>query len=325
MERNVSMIRIAALIALALVLTLPVLAQDSYRIGPEDVIEIRYWQAPELSTTVRVGLDGMITLDIVGQIEAAGKTVEELQSEISRQMSRLRKDVSQAVVRVQEYNSRYVFILGAVADPGRKSFEEIPDLWEIILRAGGISAVGDLSRVTIIRGGDDAGKLEVVNVARAIAEDKLDQLPEIRSGDTIEIPRTPGGLPSGELAQQVDRRNEIYIVGAVNAPGRQQYEENTDLLEVVAMAGGFAEDADLKRVRVISKDGNYGQTVEYNLEEYSKKGNLSRYIVRKEDTFIIPRKGDGFWGGLERVATVLGVASSAVLIYQIFSDDDRVR
>lgn len=325
MKRIFTVLCIGMVLGATLLIPSTAAAQGAYTIGPEDLLEIRYWQAPDLNTTVRVGLDGTITLDIVGQIQAAGKTVDELQSDIIRQMSRLRKDVSQAVVRVQEYNYQHIFVLGAVANPGRVAFERIPDLWEIILRAGGVAANGDLSRVTIVRGGDDAGKIEVVNVAKALAEDNLESLPKIRRGDTIEIPRVPGGLPSGELAQQVDKRNEIYVVGAVNAPGRIQFEENTDLLQVISMAGGFGEDADLKHVRIVSKDGNYGQAVEYNLEEYVKTGNMSRYIVQKEDMFIVPRKGRGFWGGLERVATVLGVASSAVLIYQIFSDNEATR
>jgi polysaccharide export outer membrane protein len=300
-----------------------ILAADSYKIGPEDVLEIRFWQAPDLNTSARVGLDGNITLDIIGQVHAAGKTIEELQSEIGRAMSRLRNNVSQATVRVLEYNYQHVYVLGAVGQPGKQTFESIPGLWQIILRAGGAAPNGDLSRVTIIRGGDKAGEIEVVNVAKALAEDKLDRLPKIERGDTIEIPRAPGGLPGTDLAAQQDKRNEVYVLGAVSAPGRLQFEENTDLLEVIAMAGGFTAEADLKHVRVITKDGNYAQTVEYNLDEYTKKGNSSRYMARKEDTFIIPRKGRGFWGGLERAATVIGIASSAILLYRVFNGSDN--
>ena len=45
-----------------------------YIIGPEDVLEISFWQDQQLNTTVRVSLEGKITLDIIGQIEAGGKT-----------------------------------------------------------------------------------------------------------------------------------------------------------------------------------------------------------------------------------------------------------
>lgn len=156
-----------------------------YKIGPEDVLEINFWQDPNLNSVVRVG---KTSLDIVGQIEAAGKTTSQLQTDIVRQISRLNKKISQAVVRVVEYNDQYVFVSGQVNDPGKKTFEEIPDLWTIINEVGGITEIRDLSRVTIIRGGEKAGQVEVVNVAEAITGGNLNKLPKIGRQDTIEIP-----------------------------------------------------------------------------------------------------------------------------------------
>ena len=96
------------------------------------------------------------------EFQAAGKTTIELQNDIVRQMSRLNTRVSQAVVRVIDYQYQYVFVKGQVLNPGKLTFEEIPDLWTIINEAGGITETGDLTRVTIIRGGTDAGKIEAV-------------------------------------------------------------------------------------------------------------------------------------------------------------------
>ena len=158
---------------------------SEYKIGPEDVLEINFWQDPNLNSVVRVG---KISLDIVGQIEAAGKTTSKLQTDIIRQISRLNKRIFQAIVRVVEYNDQYVFVSGQVNDPGKKTFEEIPDLWTIINEVGGITEIRDLSRVTIIRGGEKAGQVEVVNVAEAIAGGNLNKLPKIGRQDTIEIP-----------------------------------------------------------------------------------------------------------------------------------------
>lgn len=291
-----------------------------YQIGPEDVLEIKFWQDPGLNSVVRVGQDGKIALDIVGQIQAADKTTAHLEADIVRQISRLNKKISQAVVRVVEFNYQYVFVSGQVNDPGKKTFEEIPDLWTVINEAGGITEIGDLSRVTIIRGGDEDGKVEVVNVAEAIANGELNRLPKIRRQDTIEIPRTPVGLPSGELAQQIERKNLIYVLGAVNRPGPIPFEENTDILEALSLAGGPTENADLKKVKVISKDGYYAQTLQFNLEKYSETGALTRYVMRKEDAFVVPEKGRGFWNDLLTAATVVGAVSSAILLYDALSE-----
>ena len=149
-----------------------------YIIGPEDVLEISFWQDQQLNTTVRVSLEGKITLDIIGQIEAGGKTTEELQNDIVRNISRLNKNISQAVVRVTVFNYNHVFISGEVETPGKIAFEEIPNLWTIINESGGLTEFADLSRVAIIRGGDRAGQVEIVNVRDAIANGNLRDLPK---------------------------------------------------------------------------------------------------------------------------------------------------
>jgi polysaccharide export outer membrane protein len=303
-----------AVIFLALVAVTHCVAGE-YKIGTEDVLEIKFWQDPSLNTTVRVGLDGKISLDIIGQIQAAGKTTTQLEADIVRQISRLNKKISQAVVRVVEYNHQYVFVSGQVNNPGKKTFEEIPDLWTIINEAGGITEVGDLSRVTIIRGGDKAGKVEVVNVAEAIATGQLDKLPKIRRQDTIEIPRTPVGLPSGELAQQVHKKNLIYVVGAVNQPGPIQYEENIDLFEALALAGGPKESADLRNVTIIRKDGYYAQTMQINLEKFAQTGAITRHIMRKEDTFFVPERRRGVIDYVMSSAAVVTAISSAIILF----------
>ena len=137
----------------------PVLVQaQEYKIGTEDVLDISFWQDPSLNAQVRVGQDGKVTLGVIGEIMAAGKTTTELQDEIVRLMSRLNKNISQAVVRINAYNYNHVFVNGQVRAPGKRAFEKIPDIWTIINEAGGITETGDLSRVTLIRSGGDAGR-----------------------------------------------------------------------------------------------------------------------------------------------------------------------
>ncbi len=308
--------------AAALLVIASGLTAAEYRIGPGDLLEIRFWQDPTLNVDVRVGQDGMVSLDIIGQVTAAGRTTTELQNDIVRQMSRLNTRISQAVVRVIDYQYQYVFVKGQVLDPGKLTFEEIPDLWTIINEAGGITETGDLTRVTIIRGGKDAGKIEVVDVIEAIESGKLDQLPAVRRQDTIEIPRTPSGIPSADISQQVTRKNVIYVIGAVNVPGPITFQDDVDIMEALALAGGPTGEADLKKARIITKDGYYAQTIEVNLDRYSKQGIPARYIMKKEDTFILPYRGDGFLGvGLGTAATVLGVITSGVIIYDLLSRD----
>ena len=298
-----------------------VAAQD-YIIGQEDLLDITFWQDQNLNTQVKVGQNGKIALDMIGQIEAAGRTTEQLQNEIIRELSRINRNISQATVRVVEFNYNHVFVIGQVNQPGKKTFERIPDLWTIINESGGISPQGDLSRVTIIRGGEEAGKIEVVNLADALATGRLDRLPKLRRQDTIEIGRAPGQLLGGEVGAPAEKKNLFYVIGAVGTPGPVAWEDNVDVLEALALAGGPVATADLKHARLVIKDGNYAQTVELNLDKYVKQGRPARYIMQKEDLVIVPTDRPGFFDSrLGQIATLFTTLSTAYLIYDSVRGD----
>jgi protein involved in polysaccharide export with SLBB domain len=313
-------------IVISLVIILAVQAPGAraqeYVIGAEDRLEITFWQDPALNVQVNVGLDGKIGLDIVGQIEAAGKTTAQLQNDIVRLISRLNKNISQATVRVVQFNYNHVFVIGQVNQPGKYSFERIPDLWTIINEAGGLAELGDLSRVTIIRGGDEAGRIEVVDIRAALAAGDLARLPKLGRQDTIEIGRAPGRVLGGDVGPVTERKNLIYVIGAVNAPGAVTYEEDIDVLEAIALAGGPTESADLKGVRLMLKDGSFAQAIKINLSDYTNTGRPARYIMQKEDMVYLPVRRPGFFDStIGRIATVLTVVSTTYLIVdQVRSD-----
>ena len=90
-----------------------------------------------------------------------------------------------------------------------------------------------------------------------------------------------------------------------------------------ALAGGHTEEADLKKVRIITKDGYYGQTLQFNLKKYSETGVLPRYIMRREDTFIVPHKRSFLGLNVGAVATFVGGVTSAILICDRLSEDEE--
>ena len=300
------------------------LSAAEYRIGQGDVLSVTFWQDPDLNTEVLVGQDGRITLDIIGQIDAAGKTTEQLQNDIVRSISRLNKDISQATVRVTQFQYNHVYVIGQVNQPGKRAFEEIPDLWTLINEAGGVAPTGDLSRVTIIRGGDAAGRIEIANVSEALARGELDKLPKVGRMDTIEIPRTPGSIPGGDLAQGTEKKNLIYVLGAVNTPGPITYEENIDVAEALAYAGGPTDAADLTKTQLVIKDGYYSQTVTFDLRKYSTTGRPARYVMQKEDMIVVPADRPNFLeSNLGLIATGLGAVTTAILIVDRLGNDNN--
>lgn len=302
-----------------LAFSMEVVAQDAYIIGPGDELEIKFWQdeTNRLDATVQVRQDGMISLDVIGEIKAAGLTTAELERNIVRQISRYNKAISQTVVRVVEYGYQKVYLSGQVLNPGKYTFEKIPDLWTLINEAGGVTEFGDLSRVLVIRGADSTRRVEIVNVAEAVSRSTIEDLPKVFSGDAVEVSKMPAGLPARTLSLPAEVRNVFYVTGAVNTPGPYTLEDNTDLLDAIAVAGGPAESADLEKVKVISKDGFNAQVVKFNLKKYTESGTPGRYIIRPEDNIVLERRRGGIlgMGSMADVVTVLGAATTALILY----------
>ena len=295
-------------------------AVDEYVIGPEDELTISFWQAPDQNQTVTVRQDGKITLSIIGEITAAGLTSRELADQIERNVSLYDKRISQATVTVTGYHSQKIFVAGQVGTPGTITFEVIPDIWTVIKEAGGATDQGDLTRVSIIKSQDQGGEVITVNVLQAIANGTTDRLPKLESGNTIEIPRAAGGVPGRQLTSDfTERKNLFYVIGPVHQPGNHGYEGEMDILDALGAAGGVTENANLKKVKVISKNGDGTTVLHANLEDYKKNGQAKRITIKREDTIIISERGRSFisWENLRDFAAV---TTSIVTLYLLFDN-----
>src|SRR5215831_6995519 len=114
-------------------------SDEDYRIGATDVLQITVQDAPELSNIVRVNASGVIPVGFLGQIKAVGKTPEELQKQIAAGLRGEYLTDPQVSVVVVQYNSRSLFIQGAVKNPGVYVIEGRPSLLKLITMAGGLA------------------------------------------------------------------------------------------------------------------------------------------------------------------------------------------
>ncbi len=291
------------------------MAADEYIIGPEDELQISFWQDPTLNQRVVVRQDGKITLPIIGEIVAAGMTSKTLSDQIERNISLYNNKISQATVTVVGFNSQKIFIAGQVLHPGKLTFEVIPDLWSIIKQAGGATEMGDLTRVTIVRSQESGGEVITVNVLEAVASGKMDRLPKLKSGDTIEIPRMVGGVPGKQLAGDYsERKNLFYVIGPVKNPGPHAYEGETDILDAIGVAGGLTEFADPKNVSIVSKNDAGSTVIKTNLTKYQADGQKRRISIKPEDTIVIGEKKRAFlsWDTVRDLGVLAGTAATIV-------------
>src|SRR3954465_15221556 len=106
-----------------------------YRIAREDVIEVSIWKEPELSRTLPVRPDGKITLPLVGDVEAEGKTPAELEIAVQKKLTPLVRD-PRVTVLVHDINGSRVFVTGMVTHPGAFPLRRSMDVLEPLAMAG---------------------------------------------------------------------------------------------------------------------------------------------------------------------------------------------
>jgi protein involved in polysaccharide export with SLBB domain len=114
-----------------------------------DVVKISFPAAPELNQTQKIGSDGSLSLPLVGEVAAAGKTVGQLQEELARLYKPQLQD-SEVTVAL-ETRAVPVVVSGAVQKPGKIVFERPATVLEAIMEAGGFTPEADLKNVSLIR------------------------------------------------------------------------------------------------------------------------------------------------------------------------------
>jgi polysaccharide export outer membrane protein len=123
---------------------------SEFRLGPDDVIEVSVYQEKELSATVPVRPDGKISIPLIGEMPASGKTAIELQKEISIRYAKFISEPAVTVV-VKEVNSPKVSVLGEVKNPGMYKIKDRATLLDAIAMAGGLTEYAKRDKVTLIR------------------------------------------------------------------------------------------------------------------------------------------------------------------------------
>jgi polysaccharide export outer membrane protein len=156
---------------------------EGYRIGPQDVVEISIYQAPDLTKTVQVAEGGTINLPLVGDVRAGGITARELEHELKAKYGARYLQDPQVSVFVREYNSQRVTLEGAIGRPGILPYKGPTTLLQVVASAGGMKDVADGSEVMVFRtanGKKEAARFDMDAIMAGTAQD-----PPILQGDVI--------------------------------------------------------------------------------------------------------------------------------------------
>jgi len=158
-----------------------------YKIGLGDVIEVQVWKEPDLTRTLSVRLDGRISLPLIGDVMAAGKSPKELTEELDKKFRQVIEEPAVAVILTQSNSQRY-YIIGQIAHPGEFPINYPVTVLQAIARAGGFLEWAKTSKISIVRREGEQEKFFAFNYDAFIKGDDLTQNIQIRQGDTIIIP-----------------------------------------------------------------------------------------------------------------------------------------
>lgn len=154
-----------------------------FRLGREDVVEISVFRDPDLSRTIPVRPDGMISLPIVGDVVAAGRTPEEVRTEIVQRLRDYVKDPTVVTFIVREVNSARVYVMGEVVRPGAYPLRSDVGVLQALALAGGLGEFSARRHVTVVRASDGKRvKLSLKDVYEG--RDGI----QLNPGDTLVVP-----------------------------------------------------------------------------------------------------------------------------------------
>lgn len=231
-------------------------SSTAYRAGPGDVLEVKVYDDPDLGGLFTVQYNGAISFPLLGDVPIEELTVREIQAKL---VELLQKDFlvdPQVVVRVKEFRSKWVTIVGEVARPGKYYLQGPKSLLDLLTEAGGFTSrasgeviIGRLAEndsrlfMTEDNGHESEATIRVfLTPEQSVADQKEALSLEMRSGDIITASAT----------------QFFYISGEVKKPGSYPVQAGLTVLKAVSLAGGLTKFGSKGKVEILRqrRDGS---------------------------------------------------------------------
>jgi polysaccharide biosynthesis/export protein len=161
--------------------------QGNYLLGPEDAVEISVWKEPDLTKQLVVRPDGKITYPLIGEVQASGHTVKQLQDEISKRLEKYVTDAHVTVILLKAQNYK-IYVTGKVNKPGDFTVGKPVNVLQAISMAGGLTPFASPGSIMVLRsigGKEEVYPFNYKDVARGLL---LEQNRTLLPGDVVVVP-----------------------------------------------------------------------------------------------------------------------------------------
>jgi polysaccharide export outer membrane protein len=173
---------------LALAWATGAMAQDpNYTVKPGDTLSISVWKEPDLQKETLVRPDGSFSFPLVGEVDAKGKTVADLNKFVSQKLAKFISDPV-VTVSIQEIRGNKVYVIGQVNKPGEFIMNPSVDVMQVLSMAGGTTPFASLGDIVILRR-TPAGKQSLpFRYNDVVKGRKMDQNIDLQAGDVVVVP-----------------------------------------------------------------------------------------------------------------------------------------
>ena len=297
-----------------------------YRLGPGDSLAMSVFKMNGYEARVEVLSDGTINLPRIGTIEVWGLTLEEARQRITAAYEVF---LRRPIVYLDLVNSRpvKVTVTGEVKRPGvfslpTQSETGWPTLVDVVQKAGGIAATGDLSRIEVLRPAARRGgsmrryQFDYLTVLR---EGGHAPNPLIYDGDSIRLYKNEevdnADLITTAASNFAPDTIRVNVIGEVAKPGIQQVPSNAPLSQAIFASGGITRRGSISTVELVRMDGEGEPTVKVmSFDPSAVLSSPTNPPLRQGDVIVVNRSAlakvtDGLTDAFSPLTPIVNAAS----------------
>lgn len=245
-----------------------------YALDVGDKIAMSVFGHDDLNATLVVRPDGMIDFPLVGAVEVTGKSIEQVDEEITTLLGRDFLVDPQINLELKESAKLWVTIMGEIRSPGRYALKRDMRVVDLLAEAGGLSKDAG-SRIVVTRRDPTAGvRTILIDRDRLFSEDDAKANLLLERNDVITI----------------GSKDYYYIRGEVGRPGPYYLESGTTVLKAIAVAGGLTQFGNRRQVELVRLGQNgLNEKIVVNLKAI-EEGKTPDLPLRPDDTIIVPKR-----------------------------------
>ena len=216
----------------------------NYRLGPGDEVIIDIWGASQNTIRQQISPDGTINIQKIGPVNLNGLTISEANDYLKKTLNKIYNGLnntndptSDIRLTLGSIRTIQINVMGEVVQPGTYSLSSFSTVFHALYRAGGVSDIGSLRNVQLVRNGKNIATIDVYQfIMKGHIQDDI----RLQEGDVVIV-------PAYDILVKVD--------GKVKRPMRFEMKKDESLSTLISYAGGFDADAYTRSLRVVRQNG----------------------------------------------------------------------